>query len=164
MCEYMQVPNSQEAYIVIYELPLAFRIKSLNNQIRRLMERTAIEKNNANLTGVQYAILGFLSEKNDQTDVFQRDVEAEFNIRRSTATGILKLLENNGYIQKSSVPGDARLKKIVRTEKAKELDTIIELHVRALEGRLTKGIDAEELSQFYAVLKKISDNAEEKDN
>jgi len=146
---------------MISEQPLALRVKSLNNQIRRLMERTAIEKNKANLTGMQYAILGFLSEKNDLTDVFQRDIEAEFNIRRSTATGMLKLLENNSYIRRVSVPDDARLKKIIRTKKAKELETIVQLHMLEMEGKLTKGIRTEELQQFYTTLRKISDNAKE---
>ena len=141
------------------EQPLMLRIKALNNQVRRLMERTAIDKNHANLTGMQYAILRFLSEKNDETDVFQRDLEAEFNIRRSTATGMLKLLEKHGYIEKLPFSGDARLKKIVRTAKAKELDAIVRVNVMALERKLTKGITPEELSQFYAVLVKISVNA-----
>ena len=86
------------------EQPLAFRIKSLSNQIKRLLERTAIEQNDANLTGMQYAILGFLGEQEESANIYQRDIEAEFNIRRSTASGILKLLEklekeqNNEYI------------------------------------------------------------------
>ena len=35
--------------------------------------------------------------------MFQRDVEAEFNIRRSTATGILQLMEKNGFLLREPV-------------------------------------------------------------
>jgi len=143
------------------EQPLAFRIKSLNNQIRRLFERTAIVKNDANLTGMQYGILGFLSEQNDGHDVFQRDIEAEFNIRRSTASGMLQLLEKDGYIRRENVPGDARLKKIISTDKAKELDMIAKGNMIEMDMRLTRGISTDELALFYSVLKKISDNAQE---
>ena len=143
------------------EQPLAFRIKSLNNQIRRLFERTAITKNDANLTGMQYAILGFLSEQDEGPDVFQRDIETEFNIRRSTATGMLQLLEKNGYIIRENVPDDARLKKIIRTAKTKDLDRIAKANMNEMDIRLTKGISQVELEQFYSVLKKIFDNIKE---
>jgi len=143
------------------EKPMAIRIKSLNNQIKRLFECTAIAKNDANLTGMQYAILGFLSEQDDEQDIFQRDIEAEFNIRRSTASGMLRLLEERGYIYRESISGDARLKKIITTDKAKELDRIAMENMNELDARLTKNIPPDELKQFYAVLKKISDNAQE---
>ena len=141
------------------ELLIAFRIRSLNNQIKRLLERSAMMGNDANLTGLQYAILGFLSEKNGAEDVFQRDIEANFNIRRSTATGMLQLLEKNGFIYRISVPEDARLKKIMMTDKSKELDKIAHENIMKLQERLTRGIPEEELEQFFSTLKKISDNA-----
>ena len=55
------------------------------------------------------------------TDVYQKDIEEEFRIRKSTVTGILKLLEKNGFIRRESVPQDARLKRIVPTARAESL-------------------------------------------
>ena len=49
--------------------------------------------------------------------VFQRDIEREFSITRSTVTNILQLMERKGYIERQSVPQDARLKRLVLTEK-----------------------------------------------
>ena len=46
----------------------------------------------------------------------QRDIEREFSITRSTVTNILQLMERKGYIQRQSVPQDARLKQLVLTE------------------------------------------------
>ncbi len=143
------------------EQPLAFRIKSLSNQIKRLLERTAIEQNDANLTGMQYAILGFLGEQEESANIYQRDIEAEFNIRRSTASGILKLLEKQGLIQRTHDAVDSRLKKIILTEKAKELDKIARANLDQLQVRLTRNIPPREMEQFFRTLKKISDNAQE---
>ncbi len=39
---------------------------------------------------------------NEGKEIFQKDIEAEFNIRRSTATGILKLMEKNGFINRQT--------------------------------------------------------------
>lgn len=143
------------------EQPLAFRIKSLNNQIKRMMEKNAILENDAGLTGMQYAFLDYLSEQSLETNLYQRNLESEFNIRRSTATGMLQLLEKNGYIKRESVPGDARLKKITLTNKAIRLERVAKNNTARLEARLTKDISDEEMEQFYRVLQKISVNTQE---
>ena len=51
--------------------------------------------------------------------VFQRDIERDFSITRSTVTNILQLMERKGYIERQSVPQDARLKMLVLTAKEK---------------------------------------------
>ena len=60
-------------------------------------------------------IIGYLYRHRD-TPVFQRDIEREFSITRSTVTNILQLMERKGYIERRSVPQDARLKQLVLTE------------------------------------------------
>ncbi len=144
---------------MVNDQPLAFRIKSLNNQIRRYFERTAILENDANLTGMQYGILGFLAEQSSKTDVYQKDIEAEFNIRRSTASGMLKLLEKEGFIIRENDSEDTRLKRIIMSDRAKELNKVARANMEKLQVLLTRGISDEEMEQFYATLKKISDNA-----
>ncbi|MDL2217306.1 MarR family winged helix-turn-helix transcriptional regulator [Christensenellaceae bacterium OttesenSCG-928-M15] len=140
---------------------LAFRIKSLNNDIKRILDRSAITKNEANLTGMQYAILGYLNSRGKQEDVFQKDVEAEFNIRRSTASSMLQLLEKKELLYRVSVPDDARLKKIILSEKAVELNKFAQENLEKLQQKLTRGISAQEMGQFFKTLQKISDNAQE---
>lgn len=143
-----------------YEKPLAFRIKSLNNQIKRLFERTAIAGNNANLTGMQYAILGFVGRNVCKGAVYQRDLEAEFNMRRSTASEMLKLLEKQDYIERINDTDDTRLKKIVLTKKALELHKVAMANIARLQARLTQGISDEEMAQFFETLDKIAANAQ----
>ncbi|MGL6201363.1 MAG: MarR family winged helix-turn-helix transcriptional regulator [Lachnospiraceae bacterium] len=138
---------------------IGFLIKSLSNQLRRLMERNSLKENAANLTGTQYAMLGFIAEKIETGDVFQKDVEAEFNLRRSSASGALKSLESLGYIRRESMPGDARMKRIIQTDKSRELNKIARKHMDELQTRLTRGIDPKELDICYSVLEKIFKNA-----
>lgn len=138
---------------------LAFKIKALSNQIKRLMDRSRINDGNDNLTGVQFAIMGFVGSAGDK-EVFQRDIEAEFNIRRSTATGILQLLEKNGYITRTEVDYDARLKRITLTDKAMAVEKRARANMLSMEERLLAGISEEELNLFYAVADKIIANAQ----
>lgn len=139
---------------------LAFRIKSLNNQIRRLLERKAMFKNDADLTGMQYAVLGYLHENSDQKEIYQRDLEAEFNTRRSTASEMLKTLEKKGYIQRETDPVDSRLKRIKTTDKAKKLYAVTRSNMEKLQEQLMDGISEKEMKQFFETMQKISNNAE----
>ena len=74
--------------------------------------------NNANMqslgiTGVQSRVMHYILVKCVEGPVFQRDVERAFGLSRSTATGILQLMEKNGLILRESVHNDARLKSLV---------------------------------------------------
>ena len=51
-------------------------------------------------------IIEYLYRHRDEP-VFQRDIEREFSITRSTVTNILQLMERKGYIQRQSVPAQA---------------------------------------------------------
>lgn len=143
-----------------YKKPLAFHIKSLNNEIKRLFDRTAIAENDANLTGMQYALLGFVGRNSRGGPVYQRDLEAEFNMRRSTASEMLKLLEKQDYICRINDAEDTRLKQIVLTEKALELHKIAMDNMERVQLRLRRGISDEEMEQFFKTLDKIMRNAQ----
>mgnify|MGYP002980682515 CR=1 FL=1 len=65
------------------------------------------------MTNMQRHVLHYILLQSMSRDIYQKDVEAEFQIRRSTATGILQLLEKNGFILRKAEDRDARLKKIV---------------------------------------------------
>lgn len=51
-------------------------------------------------------ILGYLYWSRPK-DVYQKDIEEHFNITRSSVAGIVKLMEQKGYILRQSVQGDA---------------------------------------------------------
>ena len=137
---------------------LGFEIRTISNLIKRYFEQHKPEEFKES-TGVHgWAIRYFYENRNK--DIFQRDFETRFSIRRSTATNMLKLMEKNGLICRVSVQTDARLKKIVLTEKAitihKKAIKNIEVFETLLEGDITE----KELDSFYIVLDKIKANLE----
>jgi len=72
---------------------------------------------------------------------------------------MLKLLEKEGFIIRENDSGDTRLKKIIMSDRAKELNKVAKANMEKLQVLLTRGISDKEMEQFYATLKKISDNA-----
>ena len=73
-------------------------IKCLSNLLRRVHCSSPFLKECENLTGMHSYVLGYLRRECEKRDVFQKDVEAVFEMRRSTASEILKLMEKNGLI------------------------------------------------------------------
>lgn len=144
---------------IIREREIGFEVKTLSNLIKRKFLE-GMEKDNANdLTGVQRWTIRYIYLNRDK-DIFQKDIEKEFKIRRSTATGVLQLLEKNGYILREHVEQDARLKKLVLTDKAITVQKKIEKRITEVEKILVKGLTEEEIENFYSIIEKIKKNAE----
>lgn len=107
-------------------------------------------------------IIGYLY-KNRDTDIFQRDIENHFGIRRSTVTKVLQAMENNGLITRTAVLSDARLKKLTLTEKAVEMHGHFREEIDSFEEMLSHGLTEEELESFFTVTEKIYNNLIEKE-
>lgn len=128
-------------------------ISKLSNQIRRRLDSFSAK---SGVSGAQGRVLHFVLAQPD--DVFQRDIEQEFNMRPPSATELLKVMEKNGLIRRESTAQDARLKKIIVTEKAAGLVGQVFPDLEEMERDLTKGISPEQLEVFYQVIGRMSEN------
>lgn len=137
---------------------IGFELKAVNNLIRRNLDVRFAEAGLDEVSGMQGPILGFVQGKSRQKDVFQRDVEKEFNIRRSTATVMLQNLEQKGLIIREPVDHDGRLKKIVITPKAEKYQMIIRKQIDIFNEDLEEGLTAGEREEFLRILGKIETN------
>ena len=134
------------------ERNIGFEIKILSNLMRRKMENDIGSEEN--ITRNHTYILGFLHHERN-SDIFQKDIEKEFQIRRSTATGNLNVMEKNGLIQRVPCKEDARQKKIVVTEKGKELHKKSFEQMQEFEKRLKSCLTEKELEEFFNILDKL---------
>ncbi len=108
-------------------------------------------------THTQRMLVCFLWENADKV-IFQRDIEKQFSIRRSTATNLLNALEKSGMIERKSVLYDARLKQILLTEKAHLLHREIDENIKSFEKQIITGIPPDELANFSSTLQKLAEN------
>ena len=132
-------------------------IKVVSNLMRRKLLQVPEFDTWANLTDNQGWIIKYLYKHRDR-DVYQRDLETAFSIRPSTVTGMIQLMEKNGLVVREAVESDARLKKIVLTEKAIQLKQNVENTLERFEAALTRGISEEEKDQFFRIMHKIKEN------
>ncbi len=136
---------------------LGREIKVISNLIKRGLSQTAAFDQLEHLTGTHGWVIKYLYE-NRERDVYQRDIESEFSIRRSTVTGILQCMEKNELIERQSVENDARLKKLVLTSKAIQIHRKVEETIADFEKNLSDGITKEEREVFFRVTDKIKHN------
>jgi DNA-binding MarR family transcriptional regulator len=137
---------------------IGYEIKTLSNLIRRRIDSASVFSEE--VTGMQGWIIGYVYRNQQKRDIFQKDIEAEFLIRRSTATGILQLMEKNDMIIRVPVEYDARLKKIVLTSKAVAVHQAVVKELDHLEEQLALGLTKEELDSFFTIIRKMKKNVE----
>lgn len=142
------------------EMHIGKEIIILSTRIKRTM-RAASES--MGLTDTQSRVLQYIWEQSRNREVFQKDIEDEFGIRRSSVTQIIQLMERDGLIVRESVQRDARLKKLVLTEKANQIQKTMQGKIWEMETELEKNISPEEKEILLNLLYRISKNlAEEK--
>ena len=125
-------------------------------QISILLNRQMREEENT-VTAVHGRILGYLG-KCEKEEIFQRDLEEEFSVRRATISKILSLMEKNGLIERKPVPYDARLKKLELTEKGWRARAEKSLQIEKIEIEMASGIPKEKLDVFFEVCDMIKNN------
>ncbi len=138
---------------------IGFEINHCSRIIRRYMDTNAVKNYIDEMTGTHGWALRYFHQNRDK-DIFQRDFEKEFDIRRSTASNILALMEKNGLIIREGVPYDARLKKITLTQKAVDVHQKVEDAFCKMEEDISRGINEKELDAFLETLDKIKKNVE----
>lgn len=133
---------------------VTFAVRALHNCIRRVA--VASLPPDQRLTPMQGRVIGFI--RHSTGDVFQRDLEAEFEIRGSTASAIVQGMERNGLLRREPVARDARLKKLVLTPSAARFSERFRREMARVEAQLTQGVSQRELDAFFVLVEKFEAN------
>lgn len=137
--------------------PLGYEVKTLARMMKQRIDDTEFMRTNEQMTGMQGWVLGYFT-RHDGEDIFQRDLEAEFRVRRSTMTQLLNTMESRGLIERVEYEKDRRLKKIVPTTLAREyMERSIEA-INEAEAQLTQGFSQQELDTFYSFIERCKYN------
>ncbi len=129
-------------------------LRILSNLVRRKIENE-LNQRGMEVTSSQARIISFVYHQAQIRNVYQRDIEIEFDIRRSTVTNTLQLMEKNGYISRVSVDEDARLKKILLTDKGIGIHEVLRKSILEVEGALNSVYTSEELNELFYLLDKL---------
>ena len=144
------------------ERALGVELRTLSNLTRRYFEQYSHKKCIEAITGTNSWIIGYIGDRAEAgEDVYQRDLETRFGITRSTASKVINLMVQKGLIERQSVMHDARLKKLVLTEKSREIKRLMDEDHQRFERELRKGFAEDELQMLFACLDRMKQNLKE---
>ena len=137
---------------------LGILINKIANQLKRKMDKEMNE--NYNLTKTQSLVLSYI---NSNKEIYQKDIEKRFSIRRSTATEILNLMEKRNLIKRTPSKIDKRLNNIEITEEGIKLEKVGKEKIKELEKHMTKSLTKEEKKELIRLLEKVEQNLLERE-
>ncbi len=132
-------------------------IRSLSNMLQRNMDHHVKKCGLDEMTVMHGWVIAFLY-KNEDKDIFQKDLEQVFGIRRSTVTNVLQIMEKKGYIRRESVEHDSRLKRLVLLDKGRDFYEVMDRMTNQMTEETLQGIEDEKLDIFFEVIEKIKEN------
>lgn len=133
---------------------IVFELRTLDNLLHRHGDAHARTLDGGmQLTRLHHWIIGFLYHR--EADVYQKDIETEFKISRSTTSSVITLMQKKGLVKRKAVPSDARLKKIVLTDKAVEMHKHQMAHMQHMDALIEGALTPEEKRMFLSYMAKI---------
>ena len=133
----------------------------VNMLSRKVKRRLNVTLQGLGITAIQSRVIYYILIHCEQGPVFQRDIEQVFSLSRSTATGILQQLEKKEIIRRESVAMDARLKSLVPTRRATELDAQVRACLRQTDQVLTRGLSDGQVQLFKEIAAAMTQNLEQ---
>lgn len=134
--------------------PMGFLIKQINTVYEKeLNER--LKK--LGLTSSQCAVLDYLFNAGLE-EVSQRDIERGLNLKNPTVTGILKRLDEKGFVLAVQSAEDKRKKHVYLTEKSYDIQRKMEAQRKKLDRMLCRGLSGKEKAAAERLLLRMLDN------
>lgn len=137
---------------------IGLEIRILSNLIYNKLNRMTM--GNESLTIHQCWILQHLTD-NAGKEVYQKDIERLFSIKRSTANQMLRTMESKGYIRRTVSEEDARRNILTVTEEGIAACEHIVKNQQQFLLKLHGDIPEGEWEQFQTTLRKLTRNMEQ---
>lgn len=141
-------------------MKILFKLKDLDKMIvRSLLDQEKLEllPSPTQMQIVEYII-------NSGEEVLQCDLEKAIKLRRATISGVLKTMEKKNIITRVISSKDARVKKIILSDKTKKMYFESKAKLEALEELITSNISDNEINIFLEVINKMQENLMKKGN
>lgn len=141
-------------------MKILFKLKDLDKMIvRSLLDQEKLEllPSPTQMQIIEYII-------NSDEEVLQCDLEKAIKLRRATISGVLKTMEKKNLITRVISSKDARVKKIILSDKTKKMYLESKAKLEALEELITSNISDNKINIFLEVINKMQENLMEKGN
>ncbi len=136
---------------------IGFLFKQINNNYEKELNRRL---RMLGLTSSQCEVLDYLFTSNKEA-VTQHDIERALSLKNPTVTGLLKRLDEKGFILVVPDEDDKRCKNVFLTEKAYDIQRRMEEERKEMDKMLTLGMTRREVDALNKMLEKVLYNTAE---
>lgn len=139
------------------ECDIGFLFKQINIQLKKRIDKSLMEYD---LTTSQSRVLFFIYFR-EKEKTSMKDIEEHLKVTHPTVIGIVKRLEEKGFVTTASDPKDRRVKLVSITPKTTKMIKKLDRHKRKIDENLLKGFTEQEAKEFRRMLFLIEDNLRE---
>ena len=132
---------------------LCRKINKVSTKVKREITNLKKLHDIDELSGENGRVLGFIYHNKEK--IYQKDIEKEFGITRSTASNTTSLLEKKGFLKRNNSEEDQRLKSLVLTEKGINHVKIVSYELSKFDKEIEDNFTDDELNQFISYLEKL---------
>lgn len=136
------------------ERDIGFLFKQINMMIKKGIDKDLMEYD---LTTSQSRVLFFIYFRGKEK-TSMKDIEEHMKVTHPTVIGIVKRLEEKGFVTTSSDPEDRRVKLVTITQKTTKMIKKLDQGKRKMDERLLKGFTEQETKELRRMLSRIEDN------
>lgn len=134
-------------------------VHKVNNQIKRNLDKVSAKHG---ITAMQACFLKYIYDKtNEGCDVFQKDFEQFLDLRRSSISEMVTIMEKRKYLKRVAIDSDKRMKKLVLTEEGEKVHLAVHANMVAYKERLLENFSDQEIDWLYSFLDKIAEKMED---
>lgn len=131
-----------------------YELRNLMNVVIRFIHQASDQEA---LSMSHAAIIKYLI-KNQDKEIYIKDIQDTFIMRKSTCSRMLSLMEKKDLIKRIENPIDTRKKMIQLTDKGIQIHSLIASKFDAMDQRMAQNISPSDLEVFYKVLEQIKTN------
>ncbi|MFI3170790.1 MAG: MarR family transcriptional regulator [Eubacteriales bacterium] len=136
---------------------IATLIKCITNEYEKQFNQLLTT---SGITASQFAVLNYLYETNKEY-VNQKDIESYLNLSNPTVTGLLKRLDEKGYLLVVQNVQDKRKKNVYLTEQAYDMKKRFDASRKKMDRALFRGMKKNEVECLRRYLERVLYNIED---
>ena len=130
-----------------------YLLNKIAGKMKRLADENLITEN---VTIEQLMVMKMIYENGGT--VPQKDIEIAFDVRRSTVTSAMQILEKKGFITRSTSASDSRAKIVSLTKAGQEKNERMINFIKQRDEKIFSSLNSEEKQTLSALLSKILNN------
>ena len=138
-------------------MSVGFLLKQINNVYEKDLNQRV---RTLGITASQCAVLDYLITSRKE-EVNQKDIEKALNLKNPTVTGLLKRLDEKGFILIVPNNKDRRCKNVYLTEKAYDIQKRMEADRKKIDKTLLIGMNKKETENLVKMLERVLYNISE---